>query len=254
MGDTVSSVVVSGNTSGAITIQAPAVAGSGTLTLPSGNGVMLSSVLNAGNTTFSPITFASGNLLNTASAGSIEYDGKALYGTPSGALRGVIPGCQFYRINSNLAYPVGSGTNSIFGVGVTLSSSTVYIMEAQLTFQRSASATHFCSMGFGGTATLNNILWQGRNVWQPGTIPLVDSTPEYSICTTAAMTQIVTSANTQTLAVFLKGTVSVNAGGTFIPQFAQSAATAFYTLQAGSFFGLYPIGASGGNISVGSWA
>ena len=100
MGDTVSSVVVSGNTRGAITIQAPAVAGSGTLTLPSGNGVMLSSVLNAGNTTFSPITFASGNLLNTASAGSIEYDGKALYGTPSGALRGVIPGCQFYTRTS----------------------------------------------------------------------------------------------------------------------------------------------------------
>lgn len=249
-----SSVVISGSTSGSVTLQAPVVAGSGTLTLPSGNAVLLSTTLNAGNVSFAPIQFTSGTNLTTATAGGIEYDGVAFYGTPSGALRGVIPGAQYYCANSTLAYPTGSGTNSIFGVGVTLSSSTVYVMEAELVFQRSASAIHFCNMGFGGTATLNSILYQTRNVWQTGTIPLVDSTSEYAICTTASMTEIVSSANCQTLCVFLRGTVSVNAGGTFIPQFSQSSASNFYTLQIGSYFSIYPIGASGSNISIGSWA
>ena len=127
------------------------------------------------------------------------------------------------------------------------------MMEAELVFQRSASATHYCSLGFGGTATLNSILYMCNNVWQTGTIPLVDTTVEYAVITTASMTQIVSSANTQTLAVFLRGTVSVNAGGTFIPQQSQSAATANYTLQIGSYFSIYPIGASGADIAIGNW-
>jgi hypothetical protein len=249
-----SSLTIQGTTSGSCTLQAPAVAGTSTLTLPSGNVRLLGTKLDPGTTTVSPLTFTSGTNLTTATAGTLEYDGKAFYATPSGALRGIIPGLQYYRNNSTLAYAVGSGTSSVFGVGVTLASSTVYIMEGQLTFQRSVAASHFCNMGFGGTATLNSILWQGRNIWQTGLIPLVDSSAEYSICTTASMTQIVSSASTQTLAVFLRGTVSVNSGGTFIPQFSQSAATAFYTLQIGSYFAIYPIGASGANISVGSWA
>ena len=53
----------------------------------------------------------------------------------------------------------------------------------------------------------------------------------------------------------IKGTVSVNAGGTFIPQYSCSAAPGgAYTTAAGSYFLIYPIGASGANVNVGTWA
>jgi hypothetical protein len=254
MGDSVSAVTIAGDTSGSVTLQAPAAAGAGTLTLPSGNVTLLSNVLNPGNVSAAPLSFASGNLLTTATAGSIEYDGQGFYGTPSGALRGIIPGMQYFCINSNRSYPVGSGTNSVFGVGVTLSSGTVYVMEAEMVFSRSASAANIVSFGFGGTATVNNILYCAECIHSSSTIPLVDSSSSAAFSTTTAMTALMASANFQTVTLWLRGTVSVNAGGTFIPQQSQNTPTAFYTLQAGSFFSIYPIGASGSNISIGSWA
>jgi hypothetical protein len=50
------------------------------------------------------------------------------------------------------------------------------------------------------------------------------------------------------------GIVSVNAGGTFIPQVTTSASGPIYTGQIGSYFMIYPIGTSGANINVGTWA
>ncbi|CAB5212846.1 hypothetical protein UFOVP189_59, partial [uncultured Caudovirales phage] len=63
------------------------------------------------------------------------------------------------------------------------------------------------------------------------------------------------TATTQTLSQTFHGTVSVNAGGTFIPQYSLSAAPggAFSTV-AGSYMLIYPISASGANTSVGAWA
>ena len=53
----------------------------------------------------------------------------------------------------------------------------------------------------------------------------------------------------------LKGTMSIGTGGTIIPQYALSAAPGgAYTTQIGSYFKAWPIGASGTNINVGSWA
>ena len=53
----------------------------------------------------------------------------------------------------------------------------------------------------------------------------------------------------------IKGTVSVNAGGTFIPQYSCSAAPGgAYTTSLGSYVKIYPIGASGSATNVGSWA
>ena len=254
MGDLVSAVAIAGNTSGSVTLQAPAVAGAGTLTLPSGNVTLFSNVLNPGNTAAAPLSFAAGNVLTTATAGAIEYDGVAFYATPSGALRGVIPGAQYFRINANRAYPAGSGTNSVFGVGVTLASNTVYVMEAEMVFSRSVAASQYVNFGFGGTATLNSILYCAEMVISAQAIPATATTAGESIVTTTTMTQIMPATNCLTVTMFLRGTVSVNAGGTFIPQQSQSATTGNYTLNAGSFFSLYPIGASGANIAIGSWA
>jgi hypothetical protein len=56
-------------------------------------------------------------------------------------------------------------------------------------------------------------------------------------------------------AYIVRGTVSVNAGGTLIPQYTLSAAPGgAYSTAAGSYFMIYPIGASGANVNVGTWA
>ena len=46
-----------------------------------------------------------------------------------------------------------------------------------------------------------------------------------------------------------------DAGGTFIPQYQLSAAPGgAYTTQIGSYFKLSPLGVSGSNTSIGTWA
>jgi hypothetical protein len=195
--------------------------------------------------------------LGTASAGMIEYDGKVPYITPLGTQRGVIPGMQYYVLNSGLAGSNATGSQNIFGVGATLSSSTIYRFEMfWMPYKTAGTTSHTVSVGFGGTATTNWIAWD--IFWNATTSYNVsDSGPYYtaSTQTTAfAITSARTSAN-EYQEYRVSGTVSVNAGGTFIPQYALSAAPGgAYTVSAGSYALIYPIGASGSNINVGTWA
>ena len=197
--------------------------------------------------------------LGTAVAGAFDYDGKVFYATPQGTQRGVVPGAQFFRLDSAL---VGSNVNTaqkIFGVGVTLSASTVYAFEAVYALSKSAGTTaHTLGVGFGGTATINNIGYEinGSESTSSFTSRVNVSTSELFIASTAN-TAISTSNTSATLFIFsaLRGTVSINAGGTFIPQYTLSAAPGgAYTTAAGSYFLIYPIGASGANVNVGTWA
>jgi len=195
--------------------------------------------------------------LGTAVAGALDYNGTALYFTPAGTQRGVVPGAQFFRLDSAL---VGANVNtaqSLLGVGVTLSSSTVYAFKGFFALSKSAGTTsHFPSMGFGGTATINNIGYNTTALTSSSFTQVVQP-GAFMYIATAAATQI--EAGTANAAQFLRfyaeGTVSVNAGGTFIPQYTLSAAPGgAYTTAAGSYFLIYPIGASGANVNVGTWA
>lgn len=211
----------------------------------------------AGTATVAPVKLTSGTNLTTATAGSMEYDGKVIYATPQSTQRGVVPGAQFFRLNADL---VGANVNTaqnIFGVGVTLSSSTVYAFEAMYVFTKTAGTTsHTFGLGFGGTATLNNIEYGG--VQMSGTTqPTFDTAASGFFSNTVTNTATSTALTAASASRFYRhtGTVSVNAGGTFIPQYTLSAAPGgAYSTVAGSFFLIYPIGASGANISVGTWA
>jgi hypothetical protein len=215
-------------------------------------------VLAAGTTSIAPLDFTSGTLLTTPLAGAMEYDGKVIYATPQSTERGVVPGAQFFRLNAGLVGANATGAQNALGVGVTLSASTVYQYEAFLVmFKTAGSTSHNMSFGFGGTATNNNILTAisalevtgGSGVNQAGYL-------SYWINTTAAT--VVTGAMgaaSKSVAMKISGTISINAGGTLIPQYTLSAAPGgAYTTQAGSYFLIYPIGASGANTSVGTWA
>jgi hypothetical protein len=221
----------------------------------SGGTLSSNLTLAAGTTSLSPLTFQSGTLLTSATAGAAEFDGKVLYTTP--ASRGVSPSMMFYRLDSNY---VGSNSNtaqSVFGVGVTLQSSTVYAFEYKCALTKTAGGTsHSLGISFGGTATVNNILYIGQVVSRTTALPVIFDPSAFATASTSNLS-IGTSTSTATASRFwsITGTVSIDEGGTFIPQYTLSTPPGgAYSTVAGSYFAIWPISASGANTSVGPWA
>ena len=216
---------LNGATSGYTEIDAPAVAGSNTLVLPGGNGSARQTMMTDG-----------------AGALSFQWDAGSL----------------FYRLDSSL---VGANVNtaqSVFGVGVTLAASTVYGFEGLYGLSKTAGATnHTIGVGFGGTATTNNILFSVGGWAVITAFATVDSIVEFganNAVTNAAITSGLASAVVN-LAYLVRGTVSINAGGTFIPQYTLSAAPGgAYSTVAGSYIKFTPIGAAGSASSQGTWS
>jgi hypothetical protein len=217
--------------------------------------------LPAGTTSNAPLKLQSGTNLTTAAAGAVEFDGKVLYSTP--VSRGVSPSMMFYRLNSNFTGTNGSTAQSLFNVGVTVEASTVYAFESFLILQKTLStASHTIGLLYGGTATNNNISYFFTSI-RDSTAASSGSSGTFAVgagwnTTTAnvVMTGSITTANS-TLTAITRGTISINAGGTFIPQYKLSAALASgaaYSTLAGSYIAIWPIGAAGADTSVGPWA
>ena len=208
----------------------------------------------------SSIVLTADTLLGTTpTIGSVEYDGKAFYATAQGTQRGIIPGAQFFRLESNLAGANVSTVQSVFNVSVTLSTSTVYAFESVIALSKAAGTTsHTISIGFGGSATVNNIgysIIEKSNSTRFTNLSTSDTVQAFiQTASATVMSGAVTSA-AQFFMQNIKGIVSINGGGTFTPQYTLSAAPGgAYSTLAGSYFLIYPIGASGANISVGAWA
>jgi len=205
------------------------------------------------------LALTSDTLIGTAAAGNIEYSSPIFTGTPIGTQRGIVPTQQYYRLNSALVGSNVATAQSIFGVGVTLSSATVYEFEMIVAVSKSAGTTsHTFGVGFGGTASVNNIGYR-LNVQNPsGTSFTVVAIADYAMFIQTASNTVITGAQTSAnifIAFVIKGTVSINAGGTFIPQYTLSAAPGgAYSTAIGSFIRIAPVSASGSNTSVGAWA
>lgn len=165
---------------------------------------------------------------------------------------------QYYRLNSAVVGSNATGAQSIFGVGVTLSASTVYEFEMSFTLTKTVGTTsHTIAFGTGGTSTINNILINGFfNTATNSTYGAASGAASFiSVSSTSTvLTGAITSAAEYFTAIF-KGTVSINAGGTFIPQYTLSAAPGgAYSTAAGSYIKISALNASGANTSVGTWA
>jgi hypothetical protein len=205
------------------------------------------------------LVLTSDTLSSPAAVGQIEYSSPIFAATPIGTQRGIVPTQQYYRLNATVAGADVATAQSIFGVGVTLSASTVYEFEMVYTLTKTAGTTsHSIGMSFGGTATVNNIQWM--IVSQFNTVALTLGTgASYNVgsAVTASNTTISVASAVAGLSYVgqVKGTVSINAGGTFIPQYTLSAAPGgAYSTIAGSFIKINPLSASGANTNVGTWA
>lgn len=245
------SIRLNGSTSGYLELDAPAAAGNNTIRFPGGNG-SARQVLRNGSTPGElewGLAQPSGN--GTARQSLIgDGAGGQQWAWDSGSL--------FYRLDSNLAGANVNTAQSVFGVGVTLASSTVYAFEGlYLLAKTSGGTSHSIGLGFGGNASINNIVHNGAVTLRIVGLPLFDSAPETYASNQAANAQVCAADASATIsvAINLRGTVSINAGGTFIPQYTLSAAPGGgYSTLAGSWIRLVPIGAAGSASSQGTWS
>lgn len=221
------------------------------------NGGTLTQALTlaTGTSSLAPIKFQSGTNLTSTTSGAIEYDGKVFYVTPDATSgRGLAPICNFYRLNSNLAGTTALTAQKVLGVGITLAASTVYEFEYLYVLSKTSGTTsHSINLNFGGTATFNNAI---HTVTQTSTntsgllaallhVTSMSSSVTYGMGTTASVSTIAIG----------RGSVSVNASGTLIPQYTLTANPgAAYSTLAGSYFAIWPVGAAGSATSVGAWA
>jgi len=212
--------------------------------------------LPAGTASDAPLNLQAGTNLNTAAAGAVEYDGKVIYSTPVG--RGVSPSMMFYRLNGDVAGSNTFNLQSLFGSTLSLPASTVFAFESSFTLRKSAGTTsHTVSLSFAVSSALNNIAYQGftSSYTAPFTSGL--STATSSFWTTSNGGLIITASNNSSgllHLVTLQGTLSTGSATTFAPSYSCSSAPGgAYSTKVGSYFAIWPIGASGANTSVGPW-
>ena len=166
----------------------------------------------------------------------------------------------YFRLNAaNVGANVTTAQN-VLPQNVTVLGSTTYDFELVYSLVKTAGATsHNVQMSFAGTATLNNAyrsIISTSAVGAANTFNNVLGAIGYTTNFAETVNTSGTLANANTIVhVVERGTISVNAGGTIIPQYILSAAPGgAYSVVAGAYFNLRRIGASGGNVSQGSWA
>lgn len=246
--------VVSGAGFSAYLASPPAIGGSAPNT-----GAFTKVALSAGTATVAPINFTAGVLLTSAAAGAEEFDGAAFYKTPVTSNRGVNLTEHFVNnstaqtgANVNTAQPwfVTTLTNG----QITLPASTTYEFEGILAVSTTGATSHSIAIGFGGTATLTSIGYVAE-VSENATSLATLSAVSRLFLNTAASTAVTTAVATATYdTIKVTGTVRINAGGTFIPQFTYSAAPGVApTIAIGTYFRMRPLG-SNAVTNVGNWS
>ena len=212
----------------------------------------------AGTTTLMPIQYISGTNNTTPTAGAVEYDGNVQYFTPVASNRGVALTEHF--VNNSAAQ---TGTNvataqpwfvtTLTNGQITLPASTTYEFEGVLAVSTTGTTSHALNLQFGGTATITSMSYSVSNStnatsFQNGAAAVL------RFSTSAASFPITVAVATATYDIVeVKGTLRVNAAGTFIPQFIYSSAPGVApVIAAGTYFRIRPLGTNAVT-SVGNW-
>lgn len=212
--------------------------------------------LAAGTATTAPLSFASGTLLTTTVAGATGYDGTALYFTPLGTQRGIVPAEQVYVLGNAYTYSQ-STTNqgNLFPLvnGVTLSSSTRYKFEIMAQVSSNGANNASLNLAFAGTAGLLRVSYNFATNDQAGAGG--GNEVYYNTVTSSFATGVAITNNNQKggYAMLVNGIVDVQTGGSFNPTIGFSAIPTTVTVNPHAYMRIYPIGNITGNTVVGTW-
>jgi hypothetical protein len=128
---------------------------------------------------------------------------------------------------------------------VAVEAGVTYDFEGLLDLVRAAGVTsHTLSLLFGGTATLTHILYKAL-ITSTDLEANGNANETTSRSAAATVVKAASTSATEAFGLYVKGTVKINAAGTFIPQFQYSVAPGGApTSKVGSFFRLTKKGAS----------
>lgn len=231
--------------------------------------------LAAGTTSVAPLAFnsSSSTILTSQTKGAIEYDGNAMYATPTTSGRGVVPGMSIFCLTSAGTANDSTTAQNIFGGNVSNTSwspsvtNITYMFEINIGMTKTAGSTsHTIAFGFGGTSTVSAIWYRGTSLAVAGSSTI--SGYNASVAQFAANTKnstVCSAAIANASAHFsmtLSGTIRFSGTGSLIPQWTLSAAPGGqYSILAGSYMAVWPIGNQAGPggggpsaIRVGNWA
>lgn len=240
-GKTTPNLVIKGSTKNVgIEVASPSAA----LHLPAGTATASSA----------PLKFTSGTNLTTAEAGAVEYDGKLEYFTPAGTARALTLNSYYYRKNTSTVLTSATGNQAVLGLtnGVTLQANTLYEVEGEFELTTTGTTSHTEAMGFvlttatvsGMGVTINRLAANTTSSALGGYLASV--TP---VVVTGALT------TAQTVTYRIKGAIGISTAGQINPVIAFSAAPGgTSTIVAGAWFKFTPIGTTGNNVSIGTWA
>jgi len=210
--------------------------------------------LGAGTITKAPLGFTSGSLLTTSDPGSVEYDGTALYFTPTGTSRALTNTSYYYRKNTATTLASATGNQAIFALtnGATVAANTTYEIECEFQLSTSGTVSHTEAFGFTlATATVTNMGVAVNRLAGNTT-----STALGAYLTSVTPVVVTGALTTAQVGIYrVKGTIAFGTGGSINPVVAFSAAPGgTSTIVLGSWMKLTPIGATGSNVSIGTWA
>ncbi len=194
----------------------------GTGTVPSGNFVNIA----AGTTSIAPLNFNAGTNKTTAAAGNMEYDGTSLFFTNGGAQRQSLTQAQYTRVSTQFDATTNTTLAAVTGLTATVVAGKTYEFEA--TLHLTEDAVGGSKVSIDGTATATNIIYE---------VTQVDGTVTTNTAQKTAMAGAAgfVSGNT-TGYITIKGTITVNAGGTLLPKFSENVSSGTSSVLVGSTF------------------
>lgn len=197
----------------------------------------------------------SGTVMTTPEAGALEYTNPVFYATPdTDGKRGINEVSHLCYVNSDVTGTAGTGSQAIFASAndrITLKASTTYLFELFLDVTNGTTTATKALDFSGGTATFSAFRY-----WAISQHVAINTTgtAQSSTHVDTANSTVILATGTTAWYIAARGSFTVNASGTFFPQFAFSAnPTGTVLIKRGTYMKITPVGGTS-DIAIGSWA
>ena len=213
--------------------------------------------LPAGTATVAPLVFTTGVVTTSPITGAMNYDGRVFYATPQDSERGLIVTEQIYVINADYALTDQTALQTLLGASVTLSSNTRYAYRILAGVYKTANNIAL-QYALGGNVVLARHTYETLTTAAAGLGTLTSPNVVRNVLTTNFDTAVTVTSNlngTGYYSLTVQGKLNVTTGGTWFPQIGFTGLPGAGSLvTAGSSIEIWPIGATGANVSIGNWS